>query len=217
MVEAAAERADPDITPEGLAKVRAMAAATDNVGVFFGEDIFLAVGVDPADQGVPRQQWHLRDAVPAVGLGDSDGDCGVPGARLPAVAARPAAAEMIGLSVPLCAGRADVRRLCGVDAGRAAHPKRWGSAAFWGLLALSFLAGDWLGDLGNGVLVLALVALAGTGQLGRGKPPTSSVAEREASAAQARQPAVPAGADRAGGGAGGDVSARRRRWSRPSR
>ena len=43
MVEAAAERADPDITPEGLAKVRAMAAATDNVGVFFGEDIFLAV------------------------------------------------------------------------------------------------------------------------------------------------------------------------------
>ena len=43
MVEAAAERADPEITPEGLAKVRAMAAATDNVGVFFGEDIFLAV------------------------------------------------------------------------------------------------------------------------------------------------------------------------------
>ena len=64
----------------------------------------------------------------------------------------------------------------------AAHPRRWGSAAFWGLLALSFLAGDWLGDLGNGVLVLALVALAGAGQLGRGKPPTSSVEEREASA-----------------------------------
>jgi uncharacterized membrane protein len=66
----------------------------------------------------------------------------------------------------------------------AAHPRRWGSAAFWGLLALSFLAGDQLGDLGNGVLVLALVALAGTGQLGRGKPPTSSVAEREVSAAK---------------------------------
>lgn len=43
MVEAAATRADPGITPEGLARVRAMAAATDNVGVFFGEDIFLAV------------------------------------------------------------------------------------------------------------------------------------------------------------------------------
>ena len=29
--------------PDRLARVRAMAAATDNVGVFFGEDIFLAV------------------------------------------------------------------------------------------------------------------------------------------------------------------------------
>lgn len=65
-----------------------------------------------------------------------------------------------------------------------AHPRRLGSAAFWGLLALSFLGGDWLGDLGNGVLVLALVALAGTGQLGRGSPPTTSPAEREASAAR---------------------------------
>lgn len=43
MVEASATRADPGISPEGLARVRAMAAATDNVGVFFGEDIFLAV------------------------------------------------------------------------------------------------------------------------------------------------------------------------------
>jgi uncharacterized membrane protein len=65
-----------------------------------------------------------------------------------------------------------------------AHPRRWGSAAFWGLLALSFLAGDHLGDLGNGILVLALVALAGTGQLGRGKPPTSGPAAREVSAAK---------------------------------
>ena len=43
MVEASATRADPGISPQGLARVRAMAAATDNVGVFFGEDIFLAV------------------------------------------------------------------------------------------------------------------------------------------------------------------------------
>nr|WP_310524148.1 DUF979 domain-containing protein [Polymorphobacter sp.] len=62
------------------------------------------------------------------------------------------------------------------------HPKRLGSAAFWGLLALSFLAGDYLTDLGNGILVLALVALAGTGQVSRGNPPTTTPAEREASA-----------------------------------
>jgi uncharacterized membrane protein len=48
--------------------------------------------------------------------------------------------------------------------------RRIGNAAFWGLLALSFLAGDIFGDLGNGVLVLALVALAGTGALRRPEP-----------------------------------------------
>ena len=47
------------------------------------------------------------------------------------------------------------------------HPKRFGNAAFWGLLALSMLGGDHLGDFGNGCLVLALVAIAGTGQIGR--------------------------------------------------
>lgn len=48
------------------------------------------------------------------------------------------------------------------------NSKRFGNAAFWGLLALSMLAGDRLGDFGNGLLVLALVAIAGTGQIGRG-------------------------------------------------
>jgi uncharacterized membrane protein len=43
MAEAAAERADPAIDDAGRQRVRAMAAATDNVGMFFGEDIFLAV------------------------------------------------------------------------------------------------------------------------------------------------------------------------------
>jgi uncharacterized membrane protein len=43
MAEAAAERADPQLTDADRQRVRAMAAATDNVGMFFGEDIFLAV------------------------------------------------------------------------------------------------------------------------------------------------------------------------------
>ena len=54
-----------------------------------------------------------------------------------------------------------------LGAGDAGNPKRFGNAAFWGLLALSMLAGDRLGDFGNGLLVLALVAIAGTGQIGR--------------------------------------------------
>ena len=50
------------------------------------------------------------------------------------------------------------------DAG---NVRRWGNAAFWFLVAISFWFGDMLGDVGNGVLVLALVALAGFHLLGR--------------------------------------------------
>lgn len=61
-----------------------------------------------------------------------------------------------------------------------AQPRRFGNAAFWGLMGLSLLAGDGLGDFGNGVLVLGLAALAGFGCLGRSDPPTTGAAEREA-------------------------------------
>ncbi|WP_298022865.1 DUF979 domain-containing protein [uncultured Parasphingopyxis sp.] len=54
------------------------------------------------------------------------------------------------------------------------NSKRFGNAAFWGLLAFSFFYGDALSDLGNGILVLALVAIAGFGMLGRGQPVTTS-------------------------------------------
>ena len=60
------------------------------------------------------------------------------------------------------------------------NPRRLGNAAFWGLVALSFLAGDRLGDLGNGVLVLGLALIAGFGWLGRGAPATTSPDERRA-------------------------------------
>lgn len=65
-----------------------------------------------------------------------------------------------------------------------ALPHRLASAAFWGLLALSFLAGDRLGDTGNGLLVLALVAIGGFGLVGRADPATTSAADRIASAAR---------------------------------
>ena len=56
--------------------------------------------------------------------------------------------------------------------------KRFGNAAFWGLLAASFFFGGYLSDFANGVLVLALVGIAGLGWLGRGDPPTTSLEER---------------------------------------
>ena len=62
------------------------------------------------------------------------------------------------------------------------NKKRFGNAGFWMLLAISFLFGSEIGDLANGVLVLALVALGGTGAMGIGKPHTTTPAERRARA-----------------------------------
>jgi uncharacterized membrane protein len=64
------------------------------------------------------------------------------------------------------------------------HPRRWRNAGFWGLLAVSFLFGDLIGDFGNGVLVLTLVLIGGAGRLGLSQPPTTSGPEREALAAR---------------------------------
>jgi uncharacterized membrane protein len=59
------------------------------------------------------------------------------------------------------------------------NPKRLGNSAFWGLVATSFWFGNLLGDIGNGVLVLGLVALAGAQLLGRGSKETTSTEKRE--------------------------------------
>ncbi|HJU77121.1 MAG TPA: DUF979 domain-containing protein [Sphingomicrobium sp.] len=59
------------------------------------------------------------------------------------------------------------------------NPKRFGNAAFWGLMALSLLGGDWVGDFGNGLLVLGLAGLAGFGFIGRSHPTTTSDEERQ--------------------------------------
>jgi uncharacterized membrane protein len=69
-----------------------------------------------------------------------------------------------------------------VWAALSAKDRRWGNAAFWALLAVSFLAGSHLSELANGVLVLALVAIAGLGGLKRSDPPTTSPSERQAHA-----------------------------------
>jgi uncharacterized membrane protein len=44
MAEAAADKIDPTLADDERDKVKALAAATDNVGRFFGEDVFLAFG-----------------------------------------------------------------------------------------------------------------------------------------------------------------------------
>ena len=85
---------------------------------------------------------------------------------------------MIGLPFVYTLAGLMFAAFAGLSAADRSNRKRFGNAAFWGLLAVSFLAGDDLGDLGNGVLVMGLVALAGAGALGRGQPATTSIEER---------------------------------------
>ena len=61
------------------------------------------------------------------------------------------------------------------------NPRRFLSAGFWGLYAVNFLAGSYLPDFANGVLVLLMVALAALG-LGRGSPSTTTTEEKIAGA-----------------------------------
>ncbi|MDB6092808.1 MAG: hypothetical protein JWM32_370 [Verrucomicrobia bacterium] len=71
---------------------------------------------------------------------------------------------LIGVILAVVAGRITVDRH---------HPKRWGSALFWGLLAGLFIFGKVLPPLVSGYLVLALVILAATGQVVRSKETTA--------------------------------------------
>ena len=63
-----------------------------------------------------------------------------------------------------------------------ARDRRWGNAAFWALLAASFLFGSHVSDFVNGLLVLAMVGIAGLGGLRRSDPPTTTAVERVESA-----------------------------------
>jgi uncharacterized membrane protein len=60
-----------------------------------------------------------------------------------------------------------------------ARKSRWGNAGFYGLLALSMLAGNRLGDFGNGLLALALAGTAGFGLMAKGEAATTTPEVRQ--------------------------------------
>jgi uncharacterized membrane protein len=64
------------------------------------------------------------------------------------------------------------------------NPKRFGNAAFWGVLSLSFLFGSELSDFWNGVLVIVLIVIGGFGLMHRGAATISTPQAREESAAR---------------------------------
>ena len=63
MSEAAAERSVDDLGPDQREHVRALAAATDNVGLFFGEDVFIALGAVLLIQGFYAQNGIMLDPI----------------------------------------------------------------------------------------------------------------------------------------------------------
>jgi uncharacterized membrane protein len=86
---------------------------------------------------------------------------------------------MIGLSAVYIVAGLVFAAMAVLSARDRSHSRRWANAAFWGLFALSFLFGDYLGDLGNGILVFAMVLVAGTVGLGLGQMPTTIPSERQ--------------------------------------
>lgn len=65
-----------------------------------------------------------------------------------------------------------------------AHPRRWGSALFWGLLAAVFIGGKQLPPVVAGYAVLAMVILAATRQVARSTTVSTGRTERAAHAAR---------------------------------
>ncbi|MDQ6648176.1 MAG: DUF969 domain-containing protein [Pseudomonadota bacterium] len=79
MGEAAAEKILPSLNQADREELRAIAAATDNVGRFFGEDVFIALGAVLLIQGFYSQHgielsplsialWALPTAIAAFGI-----------------------------------------------------------------------------------------------------------------------------------------------------
>ena len=155
-----------------------MSAATDNVGLFFGEDIFFAIGSIVLIQATLATYGYDADAARTGALGDPHRDRRLPDPRLPVVAVRALARQAGGrtndhLHWLYIARRRDVRGLRDASArSTAPTQKRFGNAAFWGLMAVSLLARRPIGDLGNGLLVL------GAGRARRVRLPRSQATRR---------------------------------------
>ena len=71
-----------------------------------------------------------------------------------------------------------------VNARDGSNPRRWNNTVFWGLYAITFLAGSRLPHVVSGCLVIAMVLVASIGKLGHTTRESQTLAQREASAAR---------------------------------
>jgi uncharacterized membrane protein len=73
-----------------------------------------------------------------------------------------------------------------VNARDRSNPRRYQSAMFWGLYAVTFLAGSHLPHFVSGCLAIGMALVASIGRLGQGTGESQTLAQREASAARLR-------------------------------
>ncbi len=194
MAEGAAEKRFGPLPGNVRYRLRAMSAATDNVGLFFGEDIFSRLRRDHLHaQLYAGVGWDPDGTVAYCPVGDPDGDLRLSDPRRAPVATRSPSPARAGPDKR----RAGERR-CGMNfqqtylywlAGAVllvvaimswrdkSNPRRLTTGLFWGLYGLVFLLGDWtyqlVGDkrtvniaVGGVVVVLALIAGFGGVRLG---------------------------------------------------
>lgn len=69
-----------------------------------------------------------------------------------------------------------------VNARDGTNPRRFNNTAFWGVYAVTFLAGSWLPDIVNGFLVIVMVLVASIRGLGQGKKEGATRDQLEANA-----------------------------------
>ena len=174
MAEGATETRFGKISDAVRFKLRAFSAATDNVGLFFGEDIFVAFGAIVLMTTFLKEAGIIVEPIHVARVGHSDRDLRVHHSRLPAVSARPQARTRTARQC-----RSEHRRRC-ADATRRRrqsmtftitylfwllgvvllviggmivtdkeHPRRFTAGGFWILYALIFLIGDKLPPCGG--------------------------------------------------------------------
>lgn len=209
MAEGAAEKNFGALPGEVRYRLRAMSAATDNVGLFFGEDIFVAFGAIIfmhnfmlESGGIQTEPLHIAlwgiptavcaFLIPPPACGASTAISSASWTRLTPGRRKAVPHEFSANPLYWLAG-AVLLAVAVMSWRDKANPRRLTTGLFWGLYGTVFLFGDWtyelVGDkravnIGVGVVVVVLALIAGFGGVRLGRYHQRSQEERTASAAR---------------------------------
>ena len=197
MAEGAAEARFGKLSDETRFKLRAYSAATDNVGLFFGEDIFVAFGAIVLMTTFLKEAGIVVEPLHVAVWGIPTAICAflIHGFRLWLLDRRLESRTrrvdqkrsrrnrmtltlnylfyLLGIVLVVVAGMIYVDKK---------HPRRLTAGTFWLVYALIFLIGDWLPANVVGVLVIAMALIAGFGGVTAAKPKMLSDEARRNSA-----------------------------------